>query len=187
MAICCTVILGYVFHDVNSKWVAARVKLLPVLFIAFLFDVVALLLRIVATAVMWALNTQRHRRIAYLLFFLAFVREAMAAGDDLGGGHSKPPAFSGERVDYTKWFIAFTIWLALHASECTDLLEGLDDEPPRPATPDVASTLFGERSPDAASVVDIVATAPEARVCGVSGNPSDPVVTRFRSSAAHAA
>ena len=37
------------------------------------------------------------------------------------------------------------------------LAEGLDDEPPRPATPDVASTLFGERSPDAASVVDELA------------------------------
>ena len=130
------------FHDVNRKWVATRAKLLLVLVIAFSFDVVALLFRIVAKAAMWVFS-MRGQRVAYLLFFLAFVQEVMGAGDE-SGGRSKPPIFSGERVDYTKWFIAFTIWLALHASECTDLLEGLDDEPLAPHV-----DIVGEGAADA--------------------------------------
>ena len=54
--------------------------LLFVLFVVFLLDVMALLLRIIATAVTCALDT-RNRRVAYFLFFLAFMKEAMAAGD----------------------------------------------------------------------------------------------------------
>lgn len=150
-AICCTAILGYVFCDVNRKWVATRAKLLLVLVIAFLFDVVALLFRVVAIATMWALNVQRGRRVACLLFFLAFVQEVMGAGDE-SSGRSKPPIFSGERVDYTKWFIAFTIWLALHASECTDLLEGLDDEPPPPGPPIGEGAAEAETSAAAAAL-----------------------------------
>ena len=133
--VCCTVILAYVFHDVNFKWVVARSvtvsKLLFVLFVAFLFDVLALLFRIFATVIMWILSLPRNRPLALIMFFLSLMKEVMAANDEQGG-RSRPPVFSGERVDYTKWFIAFTIWLALHASECTDLLEGLDDEPPLP-------------------------------------------------------
>jgi hypothetical protein len=142
-AVCATAVFAYVFHDCPRlrrllRWlITSRVTLLFVLFVVFLLDVMALLLRIVATAVTWALDT-RNRRVAYFLFFLAFMKEAMAAGDDLPGGRSKPPLFSGERVEFTKWFIAFTIWLALHASECTDLLEGMDPEPPRP---DLVSSL----------------------------------------------
>ena len=76
-------------------------------------------------------SVPRNRPLALIMFFLSLMKEVMAANDEQGG-RSRPPVFSGERVDYTKWFIAFTIWLALHASECTDLLEGLDDEPPLP-------------------------------------------------------
>ena len=80
---------------------------------------------------MWLFSLPRNRPLALIMFLLSFMKEVMAANEH-DGGRSRPPVFSGDRVDYTKWFIAFTIWLALHASECTDLLEGLDDEPPLP-------------------------------------------------------
>ena len=151
-AVCCTMIFAYVFHDANFRWAVTRLKLLPVLFVVFLFDVMALVLRIVATVVMWILNTPRDRPLALVMLFLSFVKVAVAANDGDAGGRSRPPVFSGERVDYTKWFIAFTIWLALaalHVSECTDLLEGLDDEPPLPEPP-VGESAEDEAAADAA-------------------------------------
>ena len=154
--ICATALFGCLPHGAVcprlrrlSKWVWSRrmacalvTLALPVL---FLLDVVVMAFQ-VAAAVARALNVRRDRRIAYLLFLLAFVQEAVAANDDVPGGRSKPPVFSGERVDFTKWLIAFTIWLALHAAECTDLLEGLD---PEPSAGDVASSIVGETAPDA--------------------------------------
>ena len=59
----------------------------------------------------------------------------MAAGDETTN-KSRPPQFSGERANYTQWVIAFTIWVACYAQECSALLDGEDPEPPdvTPAT-----------------------------------------------------
>ena len=130
----------------------------------------ALVLRIVATVVMWILNTLRDRPLALVMLFLSFVKVAVAANDGDAGGRSRPPVFSGERVDYTKWFIAFTIWLALHASECTDLLEGLDDEPPLPQPP-VGESAEDEAAADAALALHVAWQKRNASCLGPSALP----------------
>ena len=129
-------------------WLKKRVQLLCILFVAFLFDLVAttlkVTLKIVISVVMWMCNSHNDNRIAWLLVFMALVHEAMATADGSTtsySGRSKPPLFSGERVEFTKWLILFTIWLALHAAECTDLLEGLDAEPAIPGLADVDATI----------------------------------------------
>ena len=79
----------------------------------------------------------RHN-LVYLVIMLSFIGLAESAGDSDGaGGRSRPPMFTGERAAFTAWLIQFTIWLALHAPDCTEVLEG--DEP-EPTVPDIIDT-----------------------------------------------
>jgi len=143
--ICGTALLGYVFRDANSPrlrrlqrfivWLSKRLELPLVLLAAFLFDAVALLLRVVVVATAQIILATRNRRTACLIVLLSIVQEAVAMEDEKSG-RSRPPMFSGLRPDWTKWIISFTIWLAYHANECSDLLDGLDHKPlPTPPAP----------------------------------------------------
>ena len=85
--------------------------------------------RLVVTVVKWMLDLRNDNRLAWMLCFLALVHSVMGAPDEAAGGKSKPPLFSGERAAFTAWLVSFTIWLAYHASECSDLLENNDPEP----------------------------------------------------------
>ena len=93
--------------------------------------------------------------------------------DDKASGHYKPPIFSGLRPDWTKWIISFTIWLAYHANECSDMLEDLDPKPmPTPSaagasgapppSPSYAATLAGAANP---------ATPPPTPASTATGDP----------------
>ena len=85
--------------------------------------------RLVVTVVKWMLDLRNDNRLAWMLCFLALVHSVMGAPDEAAGGKSKPPLFSGERAAFTAWLVSFTIWLAYHANECSDLLENNDPEP----------------------------------------------------------
>ena len=76
------------------------------------------------------------RRYSWFVILMFLVHRAAGMNDHEGSSSSasklRPPMFSGERADYTKWMIAFTVWVACYLQECAQLIEGTDPEPPKP-------------------------------------------------------
>ena len=81
------------------------------------------------------------RRALFAMVMLTCFKLACCAGDsDSPGGRSRPPVFSGDRVNFTQWLISFTVWLALHEPDLTDIMEGDEPEPQLPNAADPAIT-----------------------------------------------
>ena len=88
--------------------------------------------RALRVTILW-LTGPNPNGISWLIILVYLAHSVMAAGDEMTN-KSRPPQFSGERANYTQWVIAFTIWVACYAQECSALLDGEDPEPPH-ATP----------------------------------------------------
>ena len=82
----------------------------------------------------WLVLIHRQRPLSLMTLLMFCVRHVAGMNDDGTSSASKmrPPVFSGERTDYTKWLIAFTVWVACYLQECALLLEGADPEPTKP-------------------------------------------------------
>ena len=83
----------------------------------------------------WLVLIHRQAPLSLMTLLMFYVRHAAGMNDEGSTSSTskmRPPMFSGERTDYTKWLIAFTVWVACYLQECALLLEGTDPEPPKP-------------------------------------------------------
>ena len=100
-----------------------------------------------ATALLGAARRQLGApRLVLALLTIACVAVSAAGDDDSGSSGRKPPLFSGVRGAFVAWLIQFTIWIALHAPDCSDILEGTETEPaiPNAADPGVTAEAVAE-------------------------------------------